>query len=161
MISIPSIQKGNDEPGICYSVHEREKPLRCERFVGPSMLPARDRKGLDASAWRTRSKASLTKLPCERPVTRAFSSTHWAKSSGKRTLSVVLIWLTCKTIALMSRPKKLRYALKSHTQASAFSVQLTAAKRSTRQAASSEMAVDIFESPSRRSVKTMGTSLIV
>ena len=39
--------------------------------------------------------------------------------------------------------------------------QLTAAKRSTRQAASREMAVDIFESPSRRSVKTMGTSLIV
>ena len=39
--------------------------------------------------------------------------------------------------------------------------QLTAAKRNTLHAASSEMAVDIFESPSRRSVKTMGTSLIV
>ena len=39
--------------------------------------------------------------------------------------------------------------------------QLTAAKRNTRQAASSEIAVDILESPSRRSVKTMGTSLMV
>lgn len=41
------------------------------------------------------------------------------------------------------------------------SFQLTAANRRTRQAASTEIAVDIFESPSRRSVNTMGTSLIV
>ena len=52
-------------------------------------------------------------------MTRAFSSTQWANSSGNRTLSVVLMWLWCNTDAPMSTHKGLSNLLR--LQFSAFS----------------------------------------
>ena len=102
MMGISAIQERDDKPRIRDPLHERMKPLRRERFLGPSMLPAKARKGLEAPSRRTRSKASLTRLPWERPVAFAFSSTHRARASGRRTLNVVLIWRICNTHRKMS-----------------------------------------------------------
>ena len=102
VMGISTVQERHDKPRIRNPLHERAKPLRRERFLGPSMLPAKARKGFAASSRRTRSKASLTRLPWERPVAFAFSSTHRARASGKRTLNVVLMWQICNTHRKMS-----------------------------------------------------------
>ena len=106
MIRITPIQKRNYRAGIRNSGHySLANPLRRERSSGPSMLPATRRNGFSFSDRRTLSNTSFTRLPRDRPVARACSSTHAAKSSLNRTLSVVLIRRTCQTL-----PRFVNYA---------------------------------------------------
>jgi len=110
MMRVPPVEKGDNEAGIGYAGLFREKPLRCDRSEGPSTLPASCRKGLPDSACRAFSKASLTRLPRERPVARARSSIQRARSPLKRILSVVLMGQKCRAWIGMSRACRLEAA---------------------------------------------------
>ena len=41
MVPIIPISEGDEETGIRNSLHERENPLRLERFFGPRIAPAK------------------------------------------------------------------------------------------------------------------------
>lgn len=86
--------------------HSRENPLRRERSGGPSTLPATlpasCMNGFASPDRRAFSNASFTRLPWERPVARACSSTQRARSSLKRMLNVVLTRRVCMTFPGLS-----------------------------------------------------------
>jgi hypothetical protein len=44
-MGVSPVRERNQETGIGYSLHFREKPLRAERSAGPSNAPARRKNG--------------------------------------------------------------------------------------------------------------------
>jgi len=95
---VSTIEVGDEEAGVSEAGHDFENPRRVERFRGPSWTPANARKGRVA-CWRSRSRASRTRLPRERPLTRDCSSIHCARSSVRRRESVVLMRQQCSALA--------------------------------------------------------------
>jgi hypothetical protein len=83
MVSIPSIQKGDEETCVRNALHFLANPFRCDKSGAPSIEPAKAMKALD-SGFRDCSKASLTSALRERPVFRERSSNLRLVSSGKR-----------------------------------------------------------------------------
>jgi hypothetical protein len=93
-MQIPSVSKGDKETCIGDAFHFREKPLQVERSLGPSIAPARRKNGC-FDDFRARSSSSRTIRPRETPALRAVWSSHFARSSGSRTVSVLPICLNC------------------------------------------------------------------
>jgi len=101
MMDVTSVEKRHDESRVSNACHDFENPFLVDRSAGPLTLPAKYIKGF-SSLMRMISSASLTKLPFDLPETSALCSTHRANSSGRRMLSVVLIWQKCTTNGAMS-----------------------------------------------------------
>src|SRR6266567_5314799 len=82
-----------------------EKPLRDDRSGGPPLI---------VPAWRINncfplrslaaSSLSRTRRPTGMPVTREVSRSHSSISSGRRIVSVLLIWQKCNTPVFVSSP---------------------------------------------------------
>src|SRR5580700_785962 len=93
---IPSVPESHEEAGIGDGFHLREKPFLVERLDGPSTTPASRMNGL-LSDFLAFSSSSRTIRPLGRPVLRAVLSSHCARSSGIRTVIVLLICPKCNT----------------------------------------------------------------
>lgn len=105
MVSIPAIEKSNKESRVGNALHDLENPLRCERFRGPSRLPASSRNGFFSSCCSRRTSiASLTNRPWARPVSLDLRRIHSRESSGSRTVNVVLICKQFETNSFLGNP---------------------------------------------------------
>jgi len=94
MIEVPTVLERHPKTGVGDCIHLREKPLRIERSLGPAMAPAWRRNGRPA-AFRAFSSSSRTMRPFGKPASRAVWSSHFARSSGSRTVIVLLICSKC------------------------------------------------------------------
>ncbi len=96
VIPVAPIAKGDEKAGIRNRFHLRENPLRAERSAGPSIFPASRINGrLDSFCARSNSR--FTMRPRGIPDFRDDSSSHCARSSGSRIVSVVPIRSKCNT----------------------------------------------------------------
>lgn len=89
VVAISSIPKSHYKPGVRDGPHFREKPLRVERFAGPSTAPA-NRRNFCLDELRARSNSNRTIWPRAIPDFRAVRSSHSASSRGSRMVSVLL-----------------------------------------------------------------------
>ena len=96
MMSIFPVPERDKKTSVRDRPHLREKPLRIERSHGPAIAPAKWRNGR-LPEFRAFSSASRITRPLGRPVLRAASSSHLARSSGSRTVIVLLIRQKCNT----------------------------------------------------------------
>jgi hypothetical protein len=87
-MSIGPIGEGNQEAGIRDALHERENPLRLERFFGPRTLPASRMKVWAPLVVLAFSNWSRTSFPWDTPLLAAVSSSQAARSLVRRIVSV-------------------------------------------------------------------------
>src|SRR3954447_6260326 len=97
MMLVGTVLECNDKARIGNDFHEREYPLRLERFLGPFTVPAYFIQIGSISLLSVLSNDSRTTRPSGRPVLRDFSLSRFSRSSGKRTVSVLLICHGCNT----------------------------------------------------------------
>jgi hypothetical protein len=100
MMLIGTVGEGHQKARIGDGLHLAEKPLRSERFLGPEMEPARR---INDWPWEDRALSSSWRinLPFGTPDLRAVSSSHLARSSGRRIEIVLPICLDCRTRVLL------------------------------------------------------------
>jgi hypothetical protein len=96
VMGVSPVCESNQKTSIGDSLHFREKPLRAERSVGPSMAPAR-RKNRFWGDFRALSSSIRMMAPRDIPARWAAPSSHSARSCGSRTVNVSLICLDCNT----------------------------------------------------------------
>src|SRR2546430_6646353 len=89
-MKISSVAERDQKTSIGNRLHLREKPFRVERSGGPSTTPAKPRKGRLADFLALSSSIRTTR-PRETPDSRATRFSHSERSSGSRTVSVLLI----------------------------------------------------------------------
>src|SRR5712671_619565 len=90
--------QGHQQARIGDGFHPREKPLREETSGGPPLItPAYFLQGCSVSLESAVSRDSRTTRPTGRPVRRDFSRSRSSNSSGKRTVSVLLIRSNCNS----------------------------------------------------------------
>ena len=97
VVLISPVSESDKEAGIGDTLHLLEKPFRDERSAGPDTFPARRRNGR-VSTCRAFSSCSRMIFPWDTPVLAAVASSHSARSSGRRMVSVLRICPECKTL---------------------------------------------------------------
>src|SRR5436309_311111 len=102
-MEISPVPERHQEARVRDGLHFLEKPLRVERSAGPSMAPARCRNGF-LDDFRALASSILTMWLRDTPADRAVRSSHSARSSGSRTVSVLLICLKCNTRGMPAWP---------------------------------------------------------
>jgi hypothetical protein len=88
-VGVSPVRESNQETGIGYSPHFREKPLRAERLAGPSIAPAKRKNGFPGD-FRDFSRSMLMMAPRDTPLPRAARSSHSARSCDSRILNLPL-----------------------------------------------------------------------
>ena len=96
VVLILPITEGHEEARIGNRFHLREKPFRVDRFAGPATAPASRRNGFFSDV-RAFASSSRMMRPLGTPVLRDVSSSHCARSSGRRTVIVLPIYVECNT----------------------------------------------------------------
>jgi hypothetical protein len=94
MMPIIPVGKSDQKAGVGNSSHLLANPLRLEKSRGPSTDPARCRNGCSALR-RASSSCSRMIRPRGTPAFLEAASSHPAKSSGSRTVIVLLICPEC------------------------------------------------------------------
>ena len=90
-----AVCKSNQKAGISDADQGRLNPLRWDKSFGPSTVPAKDMNAREGAPLRAFSRWSLMIWLCDMPRRRAFSRSQSARSSGSRTVTVLLIWQKC------------------------------------------------------------------
>jgi hypothetical protein len=117
MVPVVSFEQGYQKTRVNYGIHFREYPLREERSGGPSFrTPAYFFHAWFPSGCKVASNDSRTTLPMGIPVRLDFSRSLSNNSSGRRIVSVLLIWQYCNTYPNGDCPQEFGVLLRSMSQ---------------------------------------------
>jgi hypothetical protein len=97
VMTVCAVPESHNEASIGNALHRREYPFREERSAGPEMVPACRMKRCLPCCCRAVSNRSRMSFPTGTPVAREVSFSQAIISSGRRTVSVLLIWHYCNT----------------------------------------------------------------
>lgn len=91
VVAVVSVSERDDRSGVGDALHARENPRRCERSLGPLILPAWHRNRWLPSSTPARSSCCRTTRLAGRPVLLAVSESQAASSGLRRVVSFLPI----------------------------------------------------------------------